>query len=62
MAFTVNLYEMSKRENSTLRPSGNGFVIDCEAHEPIDLMSPTFLINLSAPFDYNYLYIAVWDR
>lgn len=62
MAFTVNLYEMSKRENSTRRPSGNGFVIDCEAHEPIDLMSPTFLINLSAPFDYNYLYIAVWDR
>lgn len=60
--FTVNLYEMTKRENSTRRPSGNGFVIDCEAHEPIDLMSPTFLINLSAPFDYNYLYISIWDR
>lgn len=60
--FTVNLYEMNKRENSTQRPSGNGYVIDCEAHEPIDLMSPTFLINLSAPFDYNYLYISIWDR
>lgn len=62
MAFRVNLYEFSKRENSTLRPSGNGYIIDCEAHEPIDLMSPTFLINLSAPFDYNYLYISIWDR
>lgn len=60
--FTVNLYEMNKRENSTQRPSGNGYVIQCEAHEPIDLMSPTFLINLSAPFDYNYLYISIWDR
>ena len=60
--FTVNLYEMNKRENSTQRPSGNGYVINCEAHEPIDLMSPTFLINLSAPFDYNYLYISIWDR
>lgn len=62
MAFRINLYEFSKRENSTLRPSGNGYAIDCEAHEPIDLMSPTFLINLSAPFDYNYLYISIWDR
>ena len=62
MAFTVNLYEMSKRENSTRRPTGNGYAIECEAHEPIDLMSPTFLINLSAPFDYNYLYISIWDR
>lgn len=60
--FTINLYEMNKRENSTRRPSGNGYAIDCEAHEPIDLMSPTFLINLSAPFDYNYLYVSVWDR
>lgn len=60
--FVVNLYEMNKRENSTRRPSGNGYVIECEAHEPIDLMSPTFLINLSAPFDYNYLYISIWDR
>lgn len=60
--FTVNLYEMNKRENSTQRPSGNGYLIDCEAHEPIDLMSPTFLINLSAPFNYNYLYISIWDR
>lgn len=60
--FTVNLYEMNKRENSTRRPSGNGYAIQCEAHEPIDLMSPTFLINMSAPFDYNYLYISIWDR
>ena len=60
--FTVNLYEMNKRENSTRRPTGNGYAIECEAHEPIDLMSPTFLINLSAPFDYNYLYVSIWDR
>ena len=62
MAFTVHLYEMSKRENSTRRPTGTGYTIACEAHEPIDLMSPTFLINLSAPFNYNYLYINVWER
>ena len=62
MAFTVNLYTMSKRENSTRRPNGNGYAVECEAHEPIDIMSPLFLFNLSAPMDYNYLYITIWDR
>lgn len=60
--FTVNLYAMNKRENSTLRPSGNGYAIQCEAHEPIDIMSPLLLFNLSAPMDYNYLYMTAWDR
>lgn len=60
--FTINLYEMNKRENSTRRPSGNGVEMQCEAHEPIDLIRPTLLINLLVVDNYNYVYVSAWDR
>ena len=62
MAFRVNLYEFSKRSNSTLRPSGNGFIADCRTNEPVDLMAPVFKFNMTGPFNYNYLYVQNWDR
>lgn len=62
MSFRVNLFEFSKRTNSTLRPSGNGYIANCDAHEPINIMAPLMLFNLSAPFTYNYMYVQTWDR
>lgn len=62
MAFRVNLFEFSKRSNSTLRPSGNGFVTDCNTNEPVDLMAPVLKFNISGPFNFNYLYVQNWER
>ena len=62
MSFRVNLYAFSKRSNSTLRPSGNGFITNCEAFEPVNIMAPLMKFNLSAPIDYNYMYVQSWDR
>lgn len=62
MAFRVNLYEFSKRYNSTLRPSGSGNEMSCEAHDPIDIMAPVMVFNTTKPFPYNYMYVPVWER
>ena len=62
MGFRVNLYAFSKRSNSTLRPSGNGFVTTCEAHDPVNIMEPLMKFNLSSVIDYNYMYVQNWDR
>ena len=62
MAFTVNLYEFKKRTNSTLRPSGSGYAMSCEAHDPIDIMAPVMVFNTLTPFPYNYMYVPAWDR
>lgn len=62
MGFRVNLYAFSKRANSTLRPSGNGFITTCEAHDPVNIMAPLMKFNLSSVIDYNYMYVQDWDR
>ena len=62
MAFTVNLYEFKKRSNSTLRPSGNGYEMSCEAHDPIDIMAPVMVFNTLMPFPYNYMHVTTWGR
>ena len=62
MAFTVNLYEFKKKTNSTLRPSGQGYQMSCEAHDPIDIMAPVMVFNTLTPFPYNYMYVPVWER
>lgn len=62
MGFRVNLYAFSKRSNSTLRPSGNGFITTCEAHDPVNIMAPLMKFNLSSVIDYNYMYVQDWDR
>ena len=62
MGFRVNLYAFSKRYNSTLRPSGNGFITTCEAHDPVNIMAPLMKFNLSSVIDYNYMYVQDWDR
>ena len=62
MGFRVNLFAFSKRSNSTLRPSGNGFVTTCEAHDPVNIMAPLMKFNLSSPIAYNYMYVQSWNR
>lgn len=62
MAFRVNLFKFSKRSNSTLRPSGTGTAVDCEVHEPVNIMAPVMKFNLSSPIAYNYMYVQSWDR
>ena len=62
MGFRVNLFAFSKRSNSTLRPSGNGFITTCEAHDPVNIMAPLMKFNLSSVIDYNYMYVQDWDR
>lgn len=62
MAFTVNLYEIRKKENSTEQPSGRGYEIQCDIHEPVNIMKPVFIFNESAPFYHNYLYVQNWER
>ena len=62
MAFNVNLYEFSKRSNSTLRPDGNGTVETCELLGPCNLMSPLFKFSASAPNIFNYMYVQQWDK
>lgn len=62
MAFNVTLYEFKKKTNSTLRPSGSGYQMDCEAHDPIDIMAPVMVFNTLTPFPYNYMYVPTWER
>lgn len=62
MSFRVNLFEFSKRSNSTKRPSGNGTAANCEVHEPVNIMAPVMKFNLTSPIAYNYMYVQSWDR
>lgn len=62
MSFQVNLYQFSKRTNSTKRPSGNGTVALCEAYEPINIMAPRFKLSYVMPIDFNYMYVPAWKR
>ena len=62
MAFTVQLYEFSKRTNSTLRPSGSGISASCEAYEPLSVISPVFKFRMGEPYAYNYMFVPEWDR
>lgn len=62
MGFQVTLFEFSKRSNSTLRPSGQGYQMECEAHDPVDVMAPVMVFNLWSPFPYNYMYVPAWER
>lgn len=59
MAFTVNFYKLSKRENSTKRPSGDGNKFSCNIKMPSGVLSPTIEISTSTNMtQYNYCKIA----
>ena len=63
--FTINLYQFSKRENSTKRPSGNGLSFSsCQLKSGCSIISPVieFNIGITNPEQYNYAYIPDFDR
>ena len=65
MAFTVNLYTLSKRDNSTKRPTGTGSEFSCVLKSGSGIMHPTLTFDFGItndPSQYNYAYIAAFDR
>ena len=65
MSFKVNLYTLSKRDNSTKRPTGTGTEYNCVLKDGCGILNPTIKLDLglsSDPSSYNYAYIAAFDR
>lgn len=67
MAFYVRLYSLSKRENSTKRPEGEGNLQRCILRRGSSLMTPVLEFDFgtdtdSNPIEYNYCYIPQFER
>ena len=67
MSFKVNLYSLSKRDNSTKRPSANTPTIeyDCILKDGSSLFTPAIQLNMGLSMDpsqYNYAYIPAFGR
>lgn len=65
MGFTVRLFTLSKRDNSTKRPTGNGTEYSCIIKSGSGIMHPTISLDLGKvndPSQYNYAYIPDFDR
>lgn len=57
----VVLYELSKRNKSSLRPSGEGLVLNLQLKDECFLEHPEFVFDFE-PTNYNYCYIPAWNR
>lgn len=65
MAFTINFYSFSKRENSTLQPTGANFTEQCVLKDPCSIINPVIGLDLGltdSPAAYNYAYIPQFSR
>lgn len=65
MGFTVKLYTLSKRDNSTKRPTGTGSEFSCIIKSGSGILHPTISLDLGKtrdPSQYNYAYISDFDR
>lgn len=64
MAFNVNFYNFSKRENSTYRPAGSGAVYSCILKEASSIANPTIILDAGTGDDpsFNYAYIGQFNR
>ena len=65
MGFTVRLYSLSKRDNSTKRPTGNGRFFHCVLKSGCGILHPTISLDiglLNDPSQYNYAYIPNFGR
>lgn len=68
MAFSVQLYSLSKRDNSTKRPaSADGYFLDCKVLRGSSMMNPVFEFDFGTendgnPVDYNYMFIPRFGR
>lgn len=65
MAFTVRLYTLKKRDNSTKQPTGNGTEFSCVLKHGSGILHPTITLDIgktTSPTDYNYAYIPTFKR
>lgn len=65
MAFPVSLWKITKKENSTYRPTGTAKTYQCISNTDFDILSPDIPLNIGLtenPTDYNYAYIAAFKR
>lgn len=65
MSFAVRLYTLSKRDNSTKKPSGNGTTFDCVMRDGCGIVNPTISLDLGLtndPSQFNYCYIPNFER
>lgn len=65
MGFNVTFYTLSKRDNSTKRPSGNGTTYECVLKHSSGILSPSISLNLGLtnnPSRFNYVYIETFGR
>lgn len=65
MSFKVNLYTLSKRDNSTKQPTGTGTEYNCILKDGCGILHPAIQLDLgltSDPSDYNYAYIPTFGR
>lgn len=64
MSFTVTLYNFSKQENSTKRPS-TGTDYNCVLKDGSSIINPILRFNFGLSFNpsqYNYSYISIYSR
>ena len=65
MSFKVNLYTLSKRDNSTKQPTGTGTEYDCILKDGCGILHPSIKLDIglaSDPSNYNYAYISDFGR
>ncbi len=65
MSFTVHLYTLSKRDNSTKRPTGDGREMTGNLRDDCGILHPTIAFTFGIandPSQYNYAYIAKFGR
>lgn len=65
MSFKVNLYTLSKRDNSTKQPTGTPVEYDCILKDGCSIFTPAIKLDLglaSDPSVYNYAYIPAFGR
>lgn len=65
MSFTVNLYTLAKRDNSTKQPTGTGTSYGCVLKHGSGIMRPSISLNFGLTADpsrYNYAYIPAFER
>lgn len=63
----ITLYNLSKRENSTLRPSGSGTTLLCTLKRDTSIVKPVILVDFAdqqnpQPHIFNYAYISDFGR
>ena len=65
MSFKVDLYTLSKRDNSTKQPTGTPAEYDCILKDGCSIFTPAIKLDLglaSDPSVYNYAYIPAFGR